>query len=108
MMRRLITLLVLFLGIASLSFAQEPSRAERSAEVLRRLKASRPPVTITETSHPAGLRHVVIVRVTTPPTPVQVRVIPRRLDGTRVTDPPMVFGFTPHDWQWWYQFRIHR
>ncbi len=105
-MTRILTAAVLF-AVAAPATAQ--TRAEDSAEILRRLKSSSNMTTSTgwTTTHPVGLRRVVIIHQTAP-APVAPAPVKRRLDGTRLTDPPLVYGFTPNDWQWWYQWEVHR
>ncbi len=105
-MTRILTVVLLFVWVAP---AAAQTRAEEAANILRNLKASSNMTVSTgwTNTHPVGLRRVVIIRQTAPapkaPAPVR-----RRLDGTRLSNPPMVFGFTPHDWQWWYQWEVHR
>ncbi len=78
---------------------------EQGAEILRNLNS---PVNMTDyqpiPSTRPRLRRVVVTRKA-PPAPPPVR---RRLDGTRLDRPPRVYGFTPADWQWWYQWDVHR
>ncbi len=97
-------LLVVALLVSSVPVGAQ-TQAETSADVLRRLLASRPRVT----AAPAlpRLRRIVIIR---PAAPARVKQeIPRRrLDGTLLSEPRRVYGFTPHNWQWWYQRDLRR
>ena len=78
---------------------------QQAADILRNLNS---PVNMTNyqfVPKPLPRRpHVVVARKA----PSKTRPARRRLDGTRVDRPPMVYGFTPHDWQWWYQWELHR
>ena len=100
---RLLSIIIVLLASVVPVVAQ--TRAEASAEVLRTLQASRPPRVMT--ARPTDLHRVVIVHQPAPVAPAPLPVA-RRLDGTRVSDPPLVDGFTPNDWQWWYQWEVHR
>lgn len=107
-MTSILTVALLFVWVAP---ASAQTRAEESAEILRNLKTASNMTTSAgwTTTHPVGLRRVVIIRQTTSaPAPTAPAPVRRRLDGTRLDNPPMVFGFTPHDWQWWYQWEVHR
>lgn len=109
-MRSLLIVVALF--VASVP-AGAQTQAETSAAILVRLQASRPrvvPVRTTQTRQEEAmrrLRRLVVARPAAPrPTPPPKPR--RRLDGTLLSNPPMVQGFTPHDWQWWYQWELHR
>ena len=104
-MTRILTAALLFAWVAP---AAAQTKAEESAEILRNLKtASNMTAPTGWNTYPAGLRRVVIIRQAAP-APTAPAPVRRRLDGTRLDNPPFVYGFTPHDWQWWYQWEVHR
>ena len=104
-----------FLLLAQIVWVGTPQTPEQAAEILRNLKS---PVNKTDYQYviprftmprlgsrslPRLRRQPLVSRKAT-----AVPAIPRRLDGTRKDSPPIVYGFTPHDWQWWYQWEVHR
>ena len=103
----LIILWFVFVFVMTWIPAYGQTTAAQSAEILRNLDS---PVNATHRQYVSVTRlrprPVVVPRTATPA--ASAPVVERRLDGTRKSNPPMVYGFTPHDWQWWYQQEIHR